>query len=343
LLAEKRSFLQIKSLIFLGIIQKPANKSRMLFRIFVLCALWLLIRPLSADSSRRPANEAELKAWLRNMVWFHHFTTDEIRTATGLSEAEIQRAAAKFNIRPETRPARKETGALVVLPYPGGRHPRIGFLEGAIDPQRETKLSIFTPWDETSYVVADLPEAIWSNLGLTYLAHTHVPTIWSKQNIDLPKLEWTQLANGNYRMERPLPNGIRFGTLAHSTSDAVLMKMWLFNGTTNTLSDLRVQNCVMLKGASGFNQQTNANKIFRPPFAAVQSGDHWIIEGWKPIHRCWGNAPCPCLHADPKFPDTNPGQTNTIYGQVSFYTGKEIESEFNRIESTWDERFNPLR
>jgi hypothetical protein len=250
---------------------------------------------------------------------------------------------AKFNIRPETRPARKVTGALVVLPYPGGRHPRIGFLEGAIDPQRETKLSIFTPWDETSYVVADLPEAIWSNLGLTYLAHTHVPTIWSKQNIDLPKLEWTQLANGNYRMERTLPNGIRFGTLAHSISDGVLMKMWLFNGTTNTLSDLRVQNCVMLKGASGFNQQTNANKIFRPPFAAVQAGDHWIIEAWKPIHRCWGNAPCPCLHADPKFPDTNPGQTNTIYGQVSFYTGKEIESEFKRIESTWDERFNGLR
>ena len=24
------------------------------------------------------------------------------------------------------------------MPYPGGRHPRIGFLEGAVDPQRET-------------------------------------------------------------------------------------------------------------------------------------------------------------------------------------------------------------
>ena len=70
-----------------------------------------------------------------------------------------------------------------MLPYPGGRHPRIGFLEGAIDPQRETKLSVFTPWHDSSYVVADVPEAIWSNLGLTYLAHTHIPTIWTAQKI----------------------------------------------------------------------------------------------------------------------------------------------------------------
>ena len=41
----------------------------------------------------------------------------------------------------------------------------------------------------TSYVVVDIPEAIWSNLGLTFLAHTHVPTIWSKKNIELKKLE----------------------------------------------------------------------------------------------------------------------------------------------------------
>ena len=28
----------------------------------------------------------------------------------------------------------------------------------------------------------DLPEAIFSNLGLIFLAHTHVPTIWNEQN-----------------------------------------------------------------------------------------------------------------------------------------------------------------
>ena len=67
-----------------------------------------------------------------------------------------------------TRPQRTADEPLLVLPYPGGRHPRTGFLEGAMRPQRETKISIFTPWDNHSYVVLDIPEAIWSNLGLTY-------------------------------------------------------------------------------------------------------------------------------------------------------------------------------
>ena len=68
-----------------------------------------------------------------------------------------------------------------------GRHPRIGFLDGAIRPQRETKISVFTPWDPHSYVVVDVPEAIWSNLGLTYLAHTHIDTVWTKKKIEVAR------------------------------------------------------------------------------------------------------------------------------------------------------------
>lgn len=64
-------------------------------------------------------------------------------------------------------------------------HPRRGFLDGAIDPQRETKVSIFPPWSGGGYVVVDVPEAIFSDLGLTYLAHTHIPTIWDSQSIEL--------------------------------------------------------------------------------------------------------------------------------------------------------------
>jgi hypothetical protein len=294
-------------------------------------------------NARPPQNENDLHQWLENMVWYHHFSNQEIRQATGLSEEEIARALAKFNITPETKPAPPRGAVLTVLPYPGGRHPRIGFLEGAIDPQRETKLSVFTPWDDTSYVVTDVPEAIWSNLGLTYLAHTHVPTIWTKQKIELPKLEWEHLPNGDYRFERTLPNGVRFGTEARSTRDAVLFKMWLFNGTTNDLSDLRVQNCVMLKAAKGFEVQTNANKIFRPPFAVCRSdsGNRWIISAWQPCNRAWGNAPVPCLHSDPKFPDAKPGETKVLYGWLSFFEGKEIEPELKRIEAAWDAQMLP--
>src|SRR6185436_9225652 len=88
------------------------------------------------------------------------------------------------------------TNKLLVLPYPGGRHPRIGFLDGANDPQRETKFSVFLPWAPASYVVQDLPEAIFSNLGLTYLAHTHIPTVWSQKGVTLPPLEWKRNADG---------------------------------------------------------------------------------------------------------------------------------------------------
>jgi len=255
-----------------------------------------------------------------------------------LSAEEVRAAVTRFGLEGGKRPNRAANAPLLVLPYPGGRHPRIGFLEGAVDPQRETKLSVFTPWDAQSYVVADLPEAIWSNLGLTYFAHTHVPTIWTKEHISLPALEWTQLKNGDWRMERTLPNGIRFGTQAHSTPEAVLIKMWLSNGTSQALSDLRVQNCVMLKAAAGFNQQTNANKVLRGTFAACRSetGDRWVITGWKPIHRAWANPPVPCLHADPKFPDTKPGEVSLLHGIVSFYTGTEIEKEFERIDTNWE-------
>ncbi|MBN2312843.1 MAG: hypothetical protein JXM79_02870 [Sedimentisphaerales bacterium] len=106
------------------------------------------------DNSRKPGNHDELRYWLENMVWYHRFTNDEIATAMGLTKDEIIAAMKKFDIRPDNRPEKKDT-VLTVLPYPGGRHPRIGFLEGAIDPQRETKISVFTPWDRDSYVVVE--------------------------------------------------------------------------------------------------------------------------------------------------------------------------------------------
>jgi hypothetical protein len=288
------------------------------------------------DNSRRPSTDAELRDWLENMVWYHRYATDEISAATGLSGPDIAAALKKFDIRPETLPRRAPDASLLVLPYPGGRHPRIGFLDGAVDPQRETKISIFTPWDPVSYVVADIPEAIWSNLGLTYLAHSHVPTIWSRQGVVLERLEWTRHKNGTLTTERELPNGIKFGTRVVPGRDAVRLEMWITNGTQQTLSDLRVQNCVMLKGAAGFAAQTNENKVFSKPYAAVRNdaGDRWIITAWEPCHRPWGNAPCPCLHSDPKFPDCEPGKTERLRGWLSFFEGRDIEAEFRRIDAT---------
>lgn len=305
---------------------------------FVAVTFSLLAAASAAETNnyRRPTQEAELRYWLENMVWYHGFSQAEIHQATGLASSEIQTALTRWSIAPEGRPARPATAPLLVLPYPGGRHPRIGFLDGAIDPQRETKVSVFTPWDQKSYVVLDVPEALWSNLGLTYLAHTHIDTVWTKQKVTLPPLEWNRRSDGTLDMERTLPNGIAFGTKVVPGRDAVRMDLWLRNGSKEPLTDLRVQNCVMLKGALGFAQQTNANKIISNPYVACRNeeGSRWIISAWDPCHRPWANAPCPCLHSDPKFPDCAPGETKHLRGWLSFYEGTDIQAEFKRIDAT---------
>ncbi len=305
--------------------------------ILVLLLVVVVVRSAEVSPEfRRPKNDGELRCWLENMVWYHHFTADEINAASGLSRDEIEVALKKYDVTPANRPDRAPGSRLLVLPYPGGRHPRIGFLDGAINPQRETKISVFLPWDSSSYVVVDLPEAIWSNLGLTYLAHTHVPTVWTQQKLELEKLEWNRRDDGSLDIERKLPNGIVFGAKVVPATNVVRMELWLTNGTKDTLRDLRVQNCVMLKGVKGFEQQTNDNKVLASPYAACRSADgsRWIITAWEPCHRAWANAPVPCLHSDPKFPDCAPGETKRLHGWLAFYQGPDIEVEFRRIDQT---------
>ncbi|MFO0890513.1 MAG: carbon-nitrogen hydrolase family protein [Isosphaeraceae bacterium] len=287
---------------------------------------------------RRPSNGEELRFWLENMTAFHGYSPEEISAATGLTLAEIAGERKRLNLDSTGRPSRTPADPLLIKPYPGGRHPRIGFLEGAVAPQRETKVSVFTPWDDASYVVVDVPEAIFSNLGLLYLAHTHVPTIWEQKGVSLPRLEWNRRVDGSLDIERPLPNGVVFGAKVVPTSTEVRMELWLRNGTSETLTGLRVQNCVMLARAAGFSAQSNVNKVFRPPFATARSEDgrRWIITAWTPTQRCWGNEPCPCLHADPQFPDCPPGQTVRVRGWLSFHEGDTIEGELERIgRSGW--------
>ncbi|MEN6423929.1 MAG: hypothetical protein ABFE13_01095 [Phycisphaerales bacterium] len=287
-------------------------------------------------NARRPEKPEEMEYWLKNMIWYHQFKTPIVRAAMGLKTEAIYRAQEICGVYRAGRPVRADDATLLIVPYPGGRHPRIGFLEGAVDPQRETKFSVFTPWDPNSYVVVDAPEAIWSNLGLTYLAHTHIDTIWTKQGIELPKLEWNRREDGSLDIERKLPNGIAFGVKVVPGRDAVRMEMWLENGTEEKLTDLRVQNCVMPKMAAGFAAQTNDNKVFTDPYVACRSEDgaHWIVTAWEGCDRPWGNEDCPCFHSDPKFPDLEPGQRARLRGWLSFYVGRDIEAEFKRIEAT---------
>lgn len=281
---------------------------------------------------RRPLGEPDLRFWLENMIVHHGFSVSEVQAATGLSATELAAATNRLQL-PSSPPPRAPGSPLKVLPYPGGRHPRLGFFDGAVDPQRDTKVSIFAPWDERSHVVVDVPEAIWSDLGLTYLAHTHIDTLWSRRGIAMEPVEWSRRADGALVSERRLPNGIAFGVRVTPATNHVAFRWWLRNGTSNTLSNLRAQACVMLGHAAGFETQSSTNKRLEGPLAAVRdpSGRRWIITAWQGSARSWQNPPVPCLHSDPLLPDCPPGETREAQGWLWFYEGDRILDELARL------------
>lgn len=286
-------------------------------------------------TQRRPAlTEADEQFWLENMAVWHQYSLIEMSQVLGKSPEETRELLSKYRTLEKEPNAVRPTERLAIMPYPGGRHPRRGFLDGAIAPQRETKFSVFTPWSDRSYVVADVPEAIFSNLGLTYLAHTHIPTIWDEQGKSIPAQEWERHENGVLKSRRLLPNGISFEVTVVPKRDHVRMELALVNGTDAPLTGLRVQHCMMLTHADEFQQESNDNKIFYGDYGLVHNPEknRWMITSWKPLGRAWGNPPVPCLHADPIMPDCPPGETTRTQGWLSFYEGEDWQSELKRIE-----------
>ena len=281
--------------------------------------------------ARAPQSTAELERWLNNMIVDHRLTASEVREATGLGLSQ-----AVDEVRKRALKSRDLSEKIRVLPYPGGRHPRRGFLDGAVNPQRETKISVFPPWKDGGYVVIDVPEAVFSNLGLTYLAHTHIPTIWDKLEQPLKRLEWSETADG-YSVRRQLPNGIQIASQVTRRHDGVDMQIELTNGTPAPLTGLRVQVCTMLKGAVGFNLQQPLESIVEGPYIAIRGVDareqpthRWIVTHWTPNQRVWTNPPVPCMHSDPIFPDCAPGETVKVSGSLRFYEGEDVRKLFNQ-------------
>ena len=133
--------------------------------------LRLLVPLLLISCAQAPpgAPKDDLRAWLEVCV-AHGYTQAETAMALGKEAREIAQLQQQYAVRSPAAPADR----LLVLPYPGGRHPRIGFLEGALDPHRDTKCSVFLPWAGGGYAVVDFPEALWNEKELVYLAHTHI-------------------------------------------------------------------------------------------------------------------------------------------------------------------------
>lgn len=292
-----------------------------------------------ADADPRPAKtDAELKYWLTNALVHHRFAPAEAGAALGLTADEVTAATKRLGVGPAAGEVRKPTDPLLVLPYPGGRHPRTGFRDGAVRPQRETKVSAFAPWANGGYAVADVPEAVWfeptpKKPELLYLAHTHVPTVWDRQKVRLDPLEWDRRKDGSFALERVLPNKVALASRVTPRADGVRTEFRVTNGTAERLTGLRVQMCVMLAHLTGFEKPTNDNKVFAAPFAACAdaTGKRWVITGWERCGRAWGNPPCPCVHADPVVEDVPPGESRAVRGWLSFYEGDDVRAELKRL------------
>ncbi len=223
-------------------------------------------------------------------------------------------------------------------PYPGG-YPRVTRDELCVDPRPDHKLAVYLPWENSGYIVVDLPEVIFSNVGVLFLAHKHIPTIWTEKNIELETVNWERLEDGSMKYVRRLPNSVVFGAKAIPRKDGVDMELFLQNGTGQTLTVLRTQICVLLKEAKGFNQLTNDNKFFSPgepaaePLVAVhdEEGKRWIATAWDHCVKKWGRHLCPCIHSDPQFPDCPPGKRVSVRGRIFFLDG-DIEDSYQRLK-----------
>ena len=250
------------------------------------------------------ASRLDLSHWRSNMRE-HGYTAAEAGLVTG----EGEKPAARTPVQGPK-----------LAPYPGGRHVRLGFREGGIAPMRGTKASLFLPWEEAGYAVIDVPEAIFANGKLMFLGHTHIPTMWDRQNIGITNRDWTRRADVALSSEWTLPNQVSFGAEVRLEEGEVRMNLWVRNGSPEPLTAMRSQVCVLLGGAPGFAAQTAANKTFVSPRASARSlnGQRVIHTEWEDCQRAWGDARCPCIHSDPKFPDCAPGETVRRAGRLWF-------------------------
>jgi hypothetical protein len=123
--------------------------------------------------------------------------------------------------------------------------------------------------------------------------------------------------------------------VAETDGQVVMMKFGIKNKSKQTLTGLSAQMCVMLKSLRGFEDLTNDNKVFEPPFSACKdrTGRRWIITAWQQCGRAWGNPPCPCLHSDPKLPDCPPNGSVMVRGLVAFFEGTDVRTELGRLRT----------
>ena len=229
---------------------------------------------------------------------------------------------------------------------------------------------ISPPWPSQDYIWLDFPEAIFTDIGLLFLSHVNpdFPVCFP----DLPAIPWQQ-APGSLSFERTLPNGVEFGgSILADDSAIVSLKLYLNNGSETPLRNIRLQTCACLRGIKEFADFTATNKFIRTPNGdwptyelalALPEGGTYPLgfrgegpviadlpvmvtqsnEAERLVAMTWygstislvSNPDRPCMHADPGFPDLEPGQRAEIQGELIFFEG-----DLTQFEPWFRERYS---
>jgi len=225
------------------------------------------------------------------------------------------------------------------------------------------------PWESEDYIWLDFPEAIFCNLGLLYLSHRHpdYPVVFP----DIVKVPWETLPDG-IGFTRRLPGGIEFaGAVRRKEVSRVSLELSLRNNSDQPLTEITLQTCAYLRAIKEFAEYTSDNKFVHVPEAgwmrfekARKTGreDGRFRIGWREgpkaadlpviatlsnqaerlVAMTWyeatysfvGNRRHPCMHADPFFPDLQPGRQASIRGELIFFEGSlEAFEEWFRREA----------
>jgi len=189
-----------------------------------------------------------------------------------------------------------------------------------------------------SYVVVDLPEAIFSNLGLTFLAHTHIPTIWDARNIWLEKRRLGAPTGRQLQRQQRLPNQITIGAKVRPSVGLVEMELWVRNDSSQKLTGLRTQiwSCSPVPRNSAGRITTRNFSAARFSAASSATGDRWLLTAWDRCGRAWGNPPVPCLHSDPVLPDCSPEPEVRVRGPTVVLRRRQIDTELERVQKRFD-------
>ena len=159
-----------------------------------------------------------------------------------------------------------------------------------------------------------------------------MPTIWDYQKVNIYNTDWTVSDEGVCSNKWSLPNGIDISAIVTPRRDSVDMELIVKNGSDEDLEFINGQVCVMLRGATEFDEQTRDNKILTDEIAAVHSegGDRWILTQWDQLRRTWANPNCPCLHFDPILDPCKVGETVRVKGRIWFHQGSELPPEYSQ-------------